>query len=221
VREAVNKGILDAKFQVISFDMAGIPMHPQFRSQESIISLIADADFIIVDITFFNTNLIYEFGIAKGLGKNILNIAKGGADLSTSQIYSPIDSYNYLSYDVDQDGLSELSLNITKYLDDFRRSPARIILPKPDFLSPHYFIEWNRLPENDIGNLCRELLAQMGFQRLEWLTLSEEVDLVDELPRKDPDGFEYRELWLISMGLKMPIDYLLDKIGRASCRERV
>jgi signal transduction histidine kinase len=37
-----------------------------------------------------------------------------------------------------------------------------------------------------------------------------ELDLVAELPRKDPDGYEYRELWLISMGRNVPVDMFLD-----------
>jgi signal transduction histidine kinase len=72
-----------------------------------------------------------------------------------------------------------------------------------------FFIDWEKLSEREIENLCRELLTQMGFQRIEWGKMSPKIDMVAELPRKDPDGFEYRELWLISLGLHMGVDKLV------------
>ncbi len=93
-------------------------------------------------------------------------------------------------------------------------------------ISTPFFIEWERLGEREVENLCRELLTQMGFQRIEWGKFSKEIDMVAEFPRKDPDGFDYREFWFISVGyypesnfLHMIMDepdYFIDRIVRYS-----
>ncbi|MGE5343318.1 MAG: sensor histidine kinase [Candidatus Omnitrophota bacterium] len=77
--------------------------------------------------------------------------------------------------------------------------------------SSSFSIDWERLNDRDIENLCRELLSQMGFERLEWEERMSGIDLVAELPKKDPDGFEYVELWVISMALDptIPLDIML------------
>jgi hypothetical protein len=38
-------------------------------------------------------------------------------------------------------------------------------------------------------------------------------DIIAELPKKDPDGFEYSVLWLVSLGRHAPIEMLLDIAG--------
>lgn len=75
-------------------------------------------------------------------------------------------------------------------------------------------IEWGRLDQADAENLCRELLAQMGYQRIDWIK-DKWLDLAAELPKKDPDGFEYRELWLISMGRNAPPEMYLEEVFEA------
>ena len=50
----------------------------------------------------------------------------------------------------------------------------------------------------------------MGFRRLNWGKELREIDLIAEYPRKDPDGFEFRELWLVAMGMRAPIEMFLD-----------
>lgn len=69
-----------------------------------------------------------------------------------------------------------------------------------DIAPPPWDIDWNRLEPRELDNLCRELLVQMGFQKVEWVEGMREFDLVAELPKQDPDGVEYREVWLISLG---------------------
>jgi hypothetical protein len=53
----------------------------------------------------------------------------------------------------------------------------------------------------------------MGFRNVDWYKKSEEFDLVCELPKRDPDGFEYRELWLVSLGRRAPPEMLLDMLA--------
>ena len=51
----------------------------------------------------------------------------------------------------------------------------------------------------------------MGYQRVDWDKDSREFDLIAELPeKKDPDGFQYRELWLVAMGRNAPPEMILD-----------
>jgi signal transduction histidine kinase len=38
--------------------------------------------------------------------------------------------------------------------------------------------------------------------------------MIAELPKKDPDGFEYRELWFVSLGRSAPPEILLDILSR-------
>jgi signal transduction histidine kinase len=52
----------------------------------------------------------------------------------------------------------------------------------------------------------------MGFRRVDWDKESREFDLIAELPKKDPDGFEYREHWFVAMGRNSPVDKLLNVI---------
>src|SRR6185503_17550974 len=80
-------------------------------------------------------------------------------------------------------------------------------------LATPFFIEWDRLERTDAENLCRELLTQMGYQRVDWVQKSQEFDLIAELPKKDPDGFEYRELWLVAMGRNAPPEMVIEMMA--------
>jgi two-component system, sporulation sensor kinase D len=52
----------------------------------------------------------------------------------------------------------------------------------------------------------------MGYRRIDWEKEIREIDLVAELPKKDPDGFEYRELWFVAMGRNAPVEMLFDRL---------
>ena len=93
-------------------------------------------------------------------------------------------------------------------LSRFRKQPQRRV-PGVRRYTP-FFVNWERLDRSDGENLCRELMTQMGFLRLDWFKHSREIDMVAELPKKDPDGFEYRELWLVAMGHNAPIDMVFE-----------
>jgi len=54
---------------------------------------------------------------------------------------------------------------------------------------------------------------QMGYRTVEWVKGHPAVDLVAELPKKDPDGFEYRELWVVSMGRNAPPEMLMQDLA--------
>lgn len=50
----------------------------------------------------------------------------------------------------------------------------------------------------------------MGFRRVEWGKEFREIDAVATFSKKDPDGYEYQELWLISMGRHTQIENMLE-----------
>lgn len=60
-------------------------------------------------------------------------------------------------------------------------------------------VDWDRLNARDRENLYLELLVQMGFKKVDWAKDLPGVDLTAELAKKDPDGFDYHEVWLISI----------------------
>lgn len=121
-------------------------------------------------------------------------------------------SSQYILYQNTPGGLSELTHKVAQALRDYRRSPRRARGFSGARLSTPFFIEWDRLERVDAENLCRELLSQMGYQRVDWLKKVKEFDLIAELPKKDPDGYEYRELWLVAMGRNAPPERVLDMV---------
>jgi signal transduction histidine kinase len=206
VREAVKKGVTESGFKVLSPDQQ--PILPGSTLRDAFIGELARADCIVADITDQNPNVYFELGLAQAMGKGLLIIAN---KRSINKIPFDLREFLVISYEVNQTALSDLEKRVSVSLRKYRRSPQRSpILGRLASSSRPFFIDWDRLERSEIENLCRELLAQMGFQRLEWGKLTPEIDLVAQLPRKDPDGFEYRELWLISMGLHSPIEMFLD-----------
>ena len=133
--------------------------------------------------------------------------------LSDASYASPFDSQNVISiryHSAPPPALRLLKEQITSELKRWRHSPR---LGRPLTASASalpFFVDWNRLDYQDIENLCRELLVQMGFRRVEWQKASNEFDLIAELPKKDPDGFEYTELWLVSLGKNASFGMLFD-----------
>ena len=207
VRKAIIAGAKEAGFYVSSLDQG--PVFPGGTIQEAIIGEIAQTDCIIADITDRNSNVFFELGLAQAMGKGLLLIAR---EKTFKDIPFDLREFRVIIYDDDPISLGTLSKKIRLSLNEYRRFPRpSIMYPGLSYSTP-FFIDWEQLSEREVENLCRELLTQMGFQRLEWGKISPEVDLVAEIPKKDPDGFEYRELWLISMGLHAPIEGFLDII---------
>ncbi|MEW6378223.1 MAG: ATP-binding protein [bacterium] len=207
VREAIIAGAKQAGFQVVSLDQG--PVLPSGTIREAIIGELTQADCIIADITDRNPNIFFELGLAQAMGKGLLLISR---EKNFNDIPFDLREFRVIIYSYDSVSLDSLSKKISLSLREYRRFPRpSIIYPGFSYSSP-FFIEWELLSEREVENLCRELLAQMGFQRLEWGKISPEVDLVAEIPKKDPDGYEYRELWLISMGLHAPVEILLEII---------
>ena len=175
---------------------------------ELIYSEIARSDLLIADVSRPNSNIFYEIGLAHALGKPTIFLIQEGA----GEVPLNLRNYSYLQYALTSKGLSEFQHMFHRILEDFIRSPRRFrpFLPFPArFLQPPYIVDLEKLDPREFENLCFELIAQMGFRRVEWGKEFREIDVVATLPKKDPDGYEYQELWLISMGRRASVEMML------------
>jgi signal transduction histidine kinase len=205
VRDAIIKGIEVARYKIISLNDNTV--YPGSSIQEAVFSALSQSDCIVADISERNPNIYYELGIAQAMGKGIILISEQG---DAKKVASDFQGIRIYSYTIDPLVLLELSQKIQRALEEFQKYPHQISL-SPQFQYPlPFFIDWDKLSPRDSENLCRELLLQMGFRSVEWGKEFREIDLIAEYPRKDPDGFEFRELWFISMGILSPIEWLID-----------
>ncbi len=171
-------------------------------------SALGRADLVIAEISGRSPNVFVEIGVAQAMGKPSLF-------LIDEQVSVPlVDTRvgNYIQYNHTTEGLARLRSRFRRFLEDFRRYPRRFRplggLALPFASAP--FVDLEKVEPREFENLCFELLSQMGFRRVEWGKELREIDVVATLPKKDPDGFEYQELWLITMGLHAPIEMLIE-----------
>ncbi len=204
VKEAVKKAANISNFRIVSLD----DQRPRSAAiQEVLLGELARADCVVADVTGRNPNVFFELGLAQAMGKGLFLLMRSEAENDV-----PFDLKNLQCFFYEQSprSLSNLTKSLSKALGDYRRSPSRARLIPGARLSTRFFVDWDRLDRSDFDNLLQEMLAQMGFQRVDWFKDSPEFDLIAELPKKDPDGWEYRELWLVTTGRRMPPDSLLD-----------
>jgi signal transduction histidine kinase len=201
--------VQSAGYHVFSVD--NTPIIPSNTIQESIVSSIASSDCIIADVSNRNPNVFFELGLAKAMGKGILLVAN---ELGVKDAPFDIREFRILTYTENAISFKELAGKIKASLIEFRKFPQSRRFPLGPQVSSPFYIDWDSLNPRDAENLCRELLAQMGFRRLDWGKGSPEIDLIAELPKKDPDGYEYKELWLISMGLRAPAEMLIHMLSK-------
>ncbi len=205
LRDVIRKGAEEAGYQLVSLDQSSVL--PGSTIQEAVIGELARADCIIADVSDRNPNIFFELGLAQAMGKGLLLISH---EEDLREVPFDIREFRVITYTDNFGSRANLSRQIYHSLRDFRRFPQRS-LANPNFqTSLPFFIDWNSLSPRDAENLCKELLSQMGFRRLNWGEGLKEIDLIAEYPRKDPDGFEFRELWLVSMGMNAPIEMFLD-----------
>lgn len=206
VEEAVRDAARRAGFRVTPPKNVSLPL-------EKVAGEIARADCVIADITNNNATVFYELGIAQSMKKATFLLAQSDTsyDLPTD-----LQGQQFLRYNPTVSGLSDLRKELENFLRTFRNSPRPVRSVTARTFTAPFFVDWARLDRADTENLIFELLTQMGFQRVDWVKARQEIDLIAELPRKDPDGFEYRELWLVAAGRNAPPEILIDLIKMAS-----
>jgi signal transduction histidine kinase/nucleoside 2-deoxyribosyltransferase len=189
-----------------------------FSSIDRSFSHITRADLIIAEISNDSSGIFYEIGFAHAIGKPIILLINKEFSSIDKLPMSLMELSNFIPYENTANGYTKIQKDLTKLIKDYIRNPqrfqrtSRFIRGFPD--SQFVDIEIDKLEPREFENLCFELLTQMRFRRVEWGKALREVDVVATLPKKDPDGFEYQELWLISLGLNVPPEYLLNLLGK-------
>lgn len=77
LREAIRKGVEDAKYHAIFIDEV---QHNDFITPE-LLKYIRDSKFVVVDLTHKNNGAYFEEGYAMGLGKPVIQLCKEGVQL--------------------------------------------------------------------------------------------------------------------------------------------
>jgi len=175
---------------------------------DAIYSVLNRVDLVIAEITIASPNVFIEIGIAQGMGKPCIFLVE--EDATPPRVDTRIA--NYIQYGTSAASLDRFQQRLRKILLNFRNSPRRYARPNSALLpmGAPPLIDLEKLEPREFENLCFELLSQMGFRRVEWGKELREIDVVATLPKKDPDGFQYQELWLISLGLHAPIEMLME-----------
>jgi signal transduction histidine kinase len=207
IRETIKSVAAESRIQLISVDEA-LP----FDLTERILAEVQKVDLILTIFSPTHTSSFYEVGLVRGAGKPVFFLV----DQDLPVPFFASHPAQMVSYNRSSSGLRRLHLVLRKMFEDFRRDPRRFralsqVAGQPTILP---VIDLDRLEPREFENLCFELLTQMGYRRVEWGKQLEDIDVVATLPRKDPDGFEYEELWLISAGLRAPLEMLLQMVTR-------
>ena len=208
VRDALER----QDYSVINFDDKHRKLSKITLLQEESRSQIASCDLVVADISGTNPNTWLEIGIAQAMGKQIIAIK--------NIAIKNIESRYRISFNLEETPVLEYS---GEHLEDLHED-LRLILKRISelgggIISPGvrstvglpFFVDWERIGARETENLCQELLAQMGYRHVQWGKNLKEIDLIAEYPRKDPDGFEYSELWLVSMGINAPVEMVLEE----------
>ena len=179
---------------------------PSRTSRDFLVGELARCDCVVTDVSLPDPFLHFQVGVAEAMAKAILPIQRNDSS-PLALPFSP--AAPTILYELSPVGLTALKSRLQRGLRDFLHSPSKMSLHTAQPISTPFHIDWDRLTSPDSENLCRELLTQLGFRRVDWHTRTPAIDLLAEYPRKDPDGFEYRDLWLVSMRLHAAAELLL------------
>lgn len=193
--------------EYVGFSLITSPSNSNLSSSiQNVLNEIKNADLFIADVSETISDFRFLIDFAKDIDKPFFLIYKK----QKKDLNQILDSYSALQYSISARGLKQLSSSILRILEQYKESLQRldqlksndkfIPLLKPEKLDPRQF-----------ENLCVELLSQMGFQQVKWEKSKRfiEIDAVAFLPKKDPDGYTYNEIWLISMGLNFPLEMMV------------
>ena len=198
----------------------------QALMDEALAEELERADIVIGDVSERVTKVLVEIAKANALHKPIVLLVRKE---DSTLFFSTNLGHPLIVYDQAAKNWAQLERNLQTAFQEFRDSPP---LPKASHGArdlSNVIVDWDRIGPREFENLCHELLTQLGFRSVDWLMKSSEFDSVAELRRKDPDGFEFSELWMIvfangkksldivEMAILEP-DYFLHRIIRGSER---
>lgn len=172
-------------------------------------SEIMSSDLVVADTSIPSPSVFYEIGLAHAIGKPVVLLSQE----KTPDIPLDLRGVVYIQYAMTQKGMKQFQALFKGLLEDYVRYPRRFrsFLPIPTkFIEAPYIIDLEKLEPREFENLCFELITQMGFRRVEWGKEFRDIDAIATLSKKDPDGYEYEELWFISMGRRAPAERMLE-----------
>jgi signal transduction histidine kinase len=204
IRRVVEKCAKETGFKIVC--NSDVPSG--LSKTEALVGELTQSDCIIADVSENSANVFFEIGMAQAMGKSLFLLVR--KDRFEGMPFDLRELHLY-PYSLNGEGLVDLEKRLARDLHTFKKSPRRPSIMVNSRMVTPFFVDWNRLERAETENLCRELLAQMGFQKVDWIKESREIDLVAELPKRDPDGFEYREVWLVAMGRNVPLEMVLDQ----------
>ena len=157
---------------------------------------LISSDLILVDLDRTTPTMFFEIGIARSIGKPIIYIAEKTIFLEDLPDF--IRQSYFIIYEKKEALHEKLKEFFDEYIENPKRFASRPIIESDT--SSQLVVDLEKLDPREFENLCFELLSRLGYKQLEWKVKDEFVDAVSTLHRKDPDGFEYDEYWLISFG---------------------
>ncbi len=205
LRQTINSALEKVGFSSLRFEpLAG------FSMQEALSNNISEADFVIADLTGSNPNIFYEIGLAQAKEKRIILLIQQD-DLQN--VPTDLKGLLFLTYEATSLGLRILQEKLISTLENLSKYPQKSLFDSSTGISTSsFFVDWSKLESRDIENLVNELLIQMGFLNVEWIKEKSGIELIAELPKRDPDGFDYKDVWLISFGHRYPFEMMLKEL---------
>lgn len=210
------RSILSAACRDAGIDVVDVGRNEQLGARlasgapdDEIIQSLSQAGLVIADISENSFVVSYSLGIASAFGKPVIRLinednARAGSHFAPGAAF-------VIPYSNTESGLRRLRLVLRDLLETFRRFPSRFrTRALGGVAADRLFVDLDRLDLRARENLLFELLTQLGFRRVNWGKELREVDVVATLPRRDPDGFQYEELWLIATGQHMPMNFFFE-----------
>ncbi|UIR57682.1 HAMP domain-containing histidine kinase [Sphingobacterium sp. SRCM116780] len=187
VREIIDSGTLQIEIAVQSSkDLDNL-------KSQSFGALLKNIDLVLSDLSGISSSDFFEIGIARAVGKPIVFISK---DSDFEDLPLAIKQSYFLTYTRPE----ELKTQLLQFLIEFAEKPERF---SPRNIIGHQIdapvdVDIEKIGPRDFENLCFELLAQLGYKKLEWQFKEDFIDAITSIKKRDPDGFEYEEFWLIA-----------------------
>lgn len=198
-RRALRRGIEDAGYFIV-----GVGDGDRRSADASLALALTDAACVAVEDGISDTFRDLAVAIARGMQKPTLYALRAGVPW-------PFDfdapTRDVVRYESTTDGRRELARATTASLVRFR-NPSALLRPRGVASPSPFTVDWERLEPRERENLCRELLIQLGYRQVSWAAKTSEIDIVAELAKPDPDGFEQKETWLISIGHELPKEFV-------------
>lgn len=152
---------------------------------------VAEAHFILADLSLPDPVLFFYLGLARSLGKPLISLCR-----FDSRVARPVHRLADFAIDYEDSGpgQEELAKKLNGALDALERSTEldRSVLLGQGVAA----LDWTRLNAVHHENLCFEILLREGYRDLEWLAGTREVSLTAlRVPKEGPP-----QLHLISIG---------------------